>query len=88
MIEEMKIMDPDLCCPCCGQHVFAEKNAYEICPVCGWEDDKVQRRDPDYAGGANKLSLNQAKAAFLKAQMAEADEDYREDEEDVSYEED
>ena len=47
-------------CPCCGRYRFKEKGAYEICPVCGWEDDPVQRRDPDFAGGANALSLNKA----------------------------
>jgi hypothetical protein len=38
-----------------------EKGAYEVCEVCGWEDDPVQAADPDYAGGANKESLNEAR---------------------------
>ena len=50
----------DRLCPCCGRHYFEEKDAYEICPVCGWEDDPLQRREPDFAGGANALSLNDA----------------------------
>ena len=54
----------DRVCPCCGQYYFREKNAFEICPVCGWEDDPVQRRDTDFAGGANELSLEQAREAF------------------------
>lgn len=28
-----------------------------ICPVCFWEDDAVQLRWPDLAGGANTVSL-------------------------------
>ena len=44
-------------CPCCHAYLFSEKNAYEICPVCGWEDDPSQRRDELLAGGANRLSL-------------------------------
>jgi hypothetical protein len=32
---------------------------YEICPICGWEDDLVQFEDSDYRGGANHLSLNE-----------------------------
>ena len=48
-------------CPCCGSRVFTEQGKYEICEVCGWQDDPVQSADPDYAGGANKLSLNQAR---------------------------
>ena len=51
-------------CPCCRHYAFEEKNAYEICPVCGWEDDPIQRKDPDYAGGANKMSLREARRAF------------------------
>ena len=36
----------------------------EICPVCGWEDDKFQRNHPDFDGGANVMSLNQAREAY------------------------
>lgn len=53
-------------CACCGQKTLEEEDFYEICPACGWEDDPVQRDDPDYAGGANRMSLNQAKAAFKR----------------------
>ena len=31
--------------------------SYDICPVCFWEDDHVQLRWPDFAGGANGPSL-------------------------------
>ena len=51
-------------CPCCGEHRFTEKDYYECCPVCGWIDDAVQRNNPDYPGGANKLSLNEFKASW------------------------
>lgn len=51
-------------CPVCGKHMFNERGAYEICPVCGWEDDPVQRREPDMRGGANKMSLYEAIAAY------------------------
>lgn len=48
-------------CPCCGCRTLDEIGAYEICDVCGWEDDPVQSTDPDYRGGANKESLNEAR---------------------------
>ena len=51
-------------CPVCGQHRFSQKGSYEICPVCGWEDDPVQERDPDFSGGANRQSLQEYRAAF------------------------
>lgn len=48
-------------CPCCGARVVTTLGEYEICDVCGWEDDPVQSAHPDYASGANKVSLNQAR---------------------------
>lgn len=48
-------------CPCCGSSTLSAYGEYEICPVCNWEDDPVQSEDPDYSGGANILSLKQAK---------------------------
>ena len=53
-------------CPCCEYFTLDENppGTYDICPVCFWEDDPVQFRDHDYLGGANMISLNQAKANF------------------------
>lgn len=50
-------------CACCGELV--EK--YDICDNCGWQDDNVQNNDPYFAGGANKISLIEAKKAYLKS---------------------
>lgn len=58
------MMDFNHSCPCCGQYEFSEKGSYEICPVCNWEDDPVQAEEPDYSGGANVMSLNEAREAF------------------------
>jgi len=51
-------------CPCCGYKTLSEREIWDICPVCGWEDDHVQSKNPAYTGGANKESLNQAKEAW------------------------
>ena len=48
-------------CPCCESKVIGEPGAYEICEVCNWEDDPTQSADPTYAGGANRMSLVQAR---------------------------
>ena len=53
-------------CPCCGEHYFSEEDYFEVCPVCGWEDDGLQRDEPDLKGGANNMSQNQARAAGTK----------------------
>jgi hypothetical protein len=51
-------------CACCGQESLPPDSIFEICPVCGWQDDEVQRDDPDFEGGGNDMSLNQAKEAY------------------------
>lgn len=45
-------------CPCCGSPAIDEPGTYAVCDVCGWEDDPVQSANPEYAGGANRESLN------------------------------
>ncbi|MBV8315055.1 MAG: hypothetical protein JOZ53_08965 [Planctomycetaceae bacterium] len=60
-------------CPCCGYLTLGEPppGTYEICPVCGWQDDPVQFEDPSYTGGANEVSLAEARRNFLGSGAAE-----------------
>ncbi len=53
-------------CPCCGYYTLDQEppGTFELCPICFWEDDGVQFRDPDYEGGANRESLRQAQRNF------------------------
>ena len=51
-------------CKCCGEYTLKEENQYYICPVCNWQDDSLQFRKPDYKGGANRQSLNEARAEW------------------------
>ncbi|MCX6182772.1 MAG: CPCC family cysteine-rich protein [Bacteroidetes bacterium] len=53
-------------CPCCGFYTLNDKaeNTFQFCPVCYWEDDGVQFQEPNYQGGANSVSLMQAKENF------------------------
>ena len=51
--------EPPYKCKLCGIHEIL--NWHEICEVCGWQDDVVQQKDPNYEGGANNLSFNQYK---------------------------
>lgn len=54
-------------CPVCGKYTFQSgPGSYEICPVCGWEDDKAQYKDPNLKGGANRLSLKEYKKQYEK----------------------
>lgn len=61
-------MDKLLKCACCGSLEVpkGEERLYYVCNRCGWENDEIQRDKPDYEGGANNMSLNQAKEAYKK----------------------
>lgn len=54
-------------CPVCGKYTFQSgPGSYEICPICGWENDKAQYKDPTLKGGANRLSLKEYKKQYEK----------------------
>lgn len=54
-------------CPCCGYRTLQDSpGLYDICPVCFWEDDPIQSRDETHEGGANGISLKQARENFKK----------------------
>ena len=53
-------------CLCCGYLTYSEppNGNWDICPVCFWEDDPVQAGNENYSGGANRVSLRQARKNF------------------------
>ncbi|UXD86335.1 CPCC family cysteine-rich protein [Thalassolituus hydrocarboniclasticus] len=55
-------------CPCCGFKTIGEAGAFEICPVCCWEDDGQSDADSSiFRGGPNgELSLELARENFAK----------------------
>lgn len=58
---------PCLPCPACGFVTVpdATYGSYNICEVCGWEDDGLQLANPACGGGANRASLLEAQLAAL-----------------------
>jgi hypothetical protein len=66
-------------CPCCAYHTLTERAAFEICPVCYWEDDGQGDENADETlGGPNgQLSLSQARANFTR--FGASDERHRKD---------
>lgn len=53
-------------CPSCGYPTLGERSMYEICILCGWEDDGQDDPDADAVwGGPNgHYSLTQARQNF------------------------
>lgn len=53
-------------CPCCNYKTLTYNDplCYEICPVCYWENDPVQNNNENYCGGANGISLIEAKKNY------------------------
>jgi methionyl-tRNA synthetase len=62
------VMAEKYSCLCCGYKTFIEKpeGNYDICEVCFWENDPIQLDNPNYKGGANKVSLKEGQKNFLK----------------------
>ena len=55
-------------CPCCDYLTLTKPptRTFAICPVCDWEDDGQQFENLDMRGGANKVSLNEARENYRR----------------------
>lgn len=57
-------------CPCCGYPLLGERVAFEICPLCWWEDDGLDDDAEGYPGdldrhsGPNHTTLREAREYF------------------------
>lgn len=51
-------------CPCCEYKMLGERNDWEICVVCKWEDDCLQADEPDQLEGPIK-NLKKGVKEFL-----------------------
>ena len=58
-------------CPVCGKYEFEYHGCFDICEVCGWEDDNLQEKYPDLMGGANTMSLNQMREGYKMGKTRE-----------------
>ena len=64
MLNKNKISNYHIKCPCCNAGTI--NSQYDICLVCGWEDDIVQNEYGNFSGGANKMSLIEHRQNFLE----------------------
>ena len=60
-------------CPVCGEEMIIDE--CNVCENCGWEDDVLQENEPDYRGGSNWVSLNEAKSNYEQYGVAMSDND-------------
>lgn len=62
----MEINEQCYPCPCCGFLTRSEPEygTFEMCPVYNWEDNDVQFNHPNFRGGANEESLNEARRNY------------------------
>lgn len=58
-------------CPVCGKYEFEKEDDYDICEVCGWENEKYQADHPDEEDCSNHMSLNQARKAWAEGRPVE-----------------
>lgn len=67
-------MNHSIACPCCKYLTLTSRGAFDLCPVCGWEDDGQDDADADTVrGGPNGLlSLESARRNFLTFGACEA----------------
>jgi hypothetical protein len=56
-------------CPCCSYFTLESRGAYDICPVCFWEDDDADEEfgqaAPERPEGPNHVHLWQAREACI-----------------------
>ncbi len=58
-------------CPVCEKTIFSEYNSYEICEVCGWEDETPCERYPEEESIANGCSLLEYRIRYDKEKKRE-----------------
>jgi hypothetical protein len=65
-------MPTRVACPCCGYRTLPDgPGAYEVCPVCLWEDDGAR---PWSVGGPNGISLVEGQQRYLSTGVAHPSE--------------
>ena len=68
MIDRDEYRKPHLC-PVCGKFEFPQHGSFDVCEMCGWEDDGLQEQEPN-DGGANPETLNGYRALYKAGKLA------------------
>lgn len=54
-------------CSCCEYLTLSEKGEYDICRLCGWEDDGTLPSENEKYSSVNACTLQESKDKFLKS---------------------
>lgn len=54
-------------CPVCGYLTLEERDAFEICGICFWEDDGIDDFEENEDSGPNHMTLKEGRAIFKEA---------------------
>jgi hypothetical protein len=68
--------EKEYACPCCGALTLTSRDQFEICVLCGWEDDGQDDCNADEVkGGPNgNLSLTEARSVFKQSLILEKED--------------
>lgn len=63
----------NMACPACGRATLAQRNGYDICSFCNWEDDGQDTPNADevFGGPNGDLSLTEARRRSLAPDVAD-----------------
>ena len=66
IFDEQIIGAPDelVSCPCCGRKSLTERNGWDICRVCWWEDDGQDNHNAHVATGGPNYGISLAQARY------------------------
>ena len=54
-------------CPVCGYLTLDERDSFEICSICFWEDDGIDDFEANLVSGPNHMTLKEARHKFQTA---------------------
>lgn len=54
-------------CPVCGYLTLNERDTFDICAICFWEDDGVDDFEENEESGPNHMTLNEGRRIFREA---------------------